>query len=184
MSLIHSKTPSTRRSACASISEIIACFEAEGWLLTRLAFLVTGDESIAAESVDAARQKTLGSQSPFRDYILQWAKMLTVQIAVTRCARVIGSFQDSHRLRSCSHAEHLEGPTDEKRNVDLLMILQLNPSEIISNLDPLSRAVVVLRLALGCSLQECAYRLNVPIRAVLGANCYAMEWLAAHAAST
>ncbi len=55
--------------------------------------------------------------------------------------------------------------------------LEPTPRNCIAELDPLCRAVLVLRVAIRSSIQDCALRLNVSRAAVLAANCHAMTWL-------
>jgi hypothetical protein len=56
-------------------------------------------------------------------------------------------------------------------------VFGIDPSTIIAELDPLARAVLVLRTAIRASIQDCALRLNVSRSTVLAANCRAMTWL-------
>ena len=65
----------------------------------------------------------------------------------------------------------------EERAASLDLILGTDAQTLIAELDPLCRAVLVLRVAIRSSIQDCALRLNVPRSAVLGANCRAMTWL-------
>ena len=57
------------------------------------------------------------------------------------------------------------------------LILQMDTQKMIAELDPLCRAILVLRIAIRSSIQDCSLRLNVPRAAVLAANCHAMTWL-------
>ncbi len=163
--------------AYASTSDVVSCFEQARSLLMKMAFLITGDEFVAARCVENARENTLKSHRPFRDCILEWAKTATIQLALLRSARVIRSFEDPHKGWRCSHAEHLAENADETRRLGLQRLTLIDATELVSELDPLCRAVLVLRLALRNSIQECAFRLNVSRLAVIGANCRAMEWL-------
>ena len=165
------------RRAYASTSDIVACFDQERPLLMNLAFLITGDEFVAAQCVENARENTLKSRSPFRDWILEWAKTATIQLALLRATRVIRNFEDAHKRWRCAHDEHLTENGDEAHRFDLQRLTLVDATELVSELDPLCRAVLVLRLALRSSIQECAFRLNVSRLAVIGANCRAMEWL-------
>jgi len=58
-------------------------------LLGKLAFLITGDQATADQSVVNAREITLHGNSPFRNWLLEWAKIATIT-----CAAKIGG--DSH----------------------------------------------------------------------------------------
>ena len=178
MSLRSVGITSAPSSVYASMSDIVRCFEDQKPLLTKLALLITGDEFVAARCVENARESTLRSHSPFRDWIVEWAKTATIQNALVRSARLIRSFEGVHKNQPCDHLEHLADDPERDFNGDLQNVLRADAHVVIANLDPLSRAVLVLRLALRSSIRECAFRLNVSPLAVLGANCRAMEWLA------
>jgi hypothetical protein len=53
----------------------------------------------------------------------------------------------------------------------------MDAQKMIAELDPLCRAILVLRIAIGSSIQDCSLRLNVSRAAVLASNCLAMTWL-------
>jgi hypothetical protein len=55
----------------ASASEIVARFQDERLLLTKLAFLITGNRATAEQAVVNACQITLHRHSPFRDWLLE-----------------------------------------------------------------------------------------------------------------
>jgi hypothetical protein len=80
------------------------------------------------------------------------------------------------RLLHEAHVEHLPQADDEERAASLGLILGAYTQKQLTELDPLCRAVLVLRVAIRSSIQNCASRLNVSHAAVLGANCHAMEW--------
>lgn len=177
MSSLSLSISTVERRGYASTSDVVCCFEEQRPLLMNLAFLITGDEFAAAQCVENARESTLKSHSPFRDCLLEWAKTATIQLALLRSARVIRSFEDAHKGWRCDHPEHLGETVDERRHLDFQRLTLSEATGLISELDPLCRAVLVLRLALRYSIQECAFRLNVSRLAIIGASCRAMEWL-------
>ena len=77
----------------------------------------------------------------------------------------------------CSHAEHTSQGNTEERAAGLNLILETDARKVIAELDPLSRAVLVLRLGIRSSIQDCVLRLNVARADVRAANCRAMTWL-------
>lgn len=173
-------SPSVQNSALASVSDIARCFDDHGPLLTTLAFLVTGDKVSAQQCVERARENTLRSHSPFLDWIVEWAKTATIQIALLRSAQLIRGFERVHKHPNCNHSEHLFDPAEDELEFAMRRLLRIDTQEMVSSLDPLCRAVLVLRFALRSSFQECAFRLNVPRPAIIDANCRAMEWLSPH----
>ncbi|MBZ5656200.1 MAG: hypothetical protein LAO56_13085 [Acidobacteriia bacterium] len=65
----------------------------------------------------------------------------------------------------------------EERGGYLAILLSTDISKMIAELDALSRAILVLRLAIRSSIQDCVLRLNVGRAVVLAANCRALTWL-------
>jgi hypothetical protein len=160
----------------ASISEVVACFHDEQSLLSRLALLITGDQATAEESVVNACEITLQGHSPFRDWLLEWAKAATITSAISRRVQVIRACQSAYKDQRCSHPEHFSQDGAEQRAANLTLVLQADPRKIIGELDILCRTILVLRLAIRSSIQDCTLRLNIPRAAVLAANCRAMTW--------
>jgi hypothetical protein len=84
---------------------------------------------------------------------------------------------NGYRARPCNHAEHLLQGDSEQRTASLDRILRADGPRIVAELDSLCRAVLVLRVAIRSSIQDCVIRLNVSRAAVLAANCRVMTWL-------
>jgi len=177
MTWFHASMKAADDRNFASAAEIVACFQNEGSLLGKLAFLITGDEATADKSVVNAREITLHGNSPFRNWLLEWAKVATITSAISLRADAIRSYGAAYVDRCCTHVEHLSGGDVDERESGLALILQTDSQELIAELDPLCRAILVLRFAIRSSIQECVLRLNVSRAAVLGANCHAMTWL-------
>ena len=160
----------------ASPAEILECFRNENSLLRKLAFLVTGDLALADQSVAKARESTLKGNAPFRDWLLEWAKSLTVNSAIASTAEGIRACDAIYRVRHCTHIELL-WLGDDDRTASLNQVLQADPQRLIAELDPLCRAILVLRVAIRSSIQDCVLRLNVSRTAVLAGHCQAITWL-------
>lgn len=172
---VNVKAPDVRNHASAA--EVVACFQQERRLLRRLAFLITEDEVTADQSVINACNITLRGNSPFYDWLREWAKAATITSAISRRAGAIRAYEASYRDQRCTHVEHLSQADAEERESDLNLIVHTEPSIIIADLDPLSRAILVLRVATRSSIQDCVLRLNVSRAAVLAASCRTMTWL-------
>ena len=162
---------------CASIGEVVACFRDERFQLRRLALLVTGDQDTAVQSVVNACEITLQGHSPFRDWLLEWAKAATITSAISHRAQAIRACEGAYKDQRCFQHEHLSQDDAEHRAASLKILLQADPQKVIKELDVLCRTILVLRLAIRASIQDCALRLNVSRAAVLAANCRAMTWL-------
>lgn len=180
MSWFHANTAAVAARNHASASEIVACFRDQRNLLERLAFLITADEAIAEKSVVQACEVTLKGNSPFRDWLLEWAKAATITAATSIQGGAIRLCEATYKDRRCPHVEHLCHLDDEQRAASLALILQMDAQKIIAELDQLCRAILVLRIAIRSSVQDCSLRLNVSRSAAVAANCLAMTWLDRH----
>ena len=177
MSWFHSSTAPVDARNHASPAEVVACFQDQRNVLGRLAFLITGDHATADQAVVQACEITLQGNSPFRDWLLEWAKAATLTSAISRGTKAIRICEAAYQDRRCPHVEHLSQGDTEERAASLGLILGADTQTLLTELDALCRAVLVLRVAIRSSIQDCALRLNVSRAAVLGANCHAMTWL-------
>jgi hypothetical protein len=175
MVLFHNNRKTIDSREHASAAEILGCFSDEREMLSRLALLITGDQATAARSVVNACDMTLQGHSPFRDWLTEWAKSATITSAIYHCAGAIRACEATYKGRRCTHTQHWSQGEERERTLDF--VLKTDPAIVIAALDPLSRAVLVLRLAIRCSVQDCVVRLNVCRAAVVAANCQAMTWL-------
>ena len=177
MSWFHSNTAAVDSRNYASPAEIVACFQDQRNVLGRLAFLITDDQATADQAVVQACEITLQGNSPFRDWLLEWAKVATIASAIARGTEAIRICEAAYKDRRCPHVEHLSQGDAEERAASLDLILGADTQKLLAELDPLCRAILVLRVAIRSSIQDCALRLNVSRAAVLGAYCHAMTWL-------
>jgi DNA-directed RNA polymerase specialized sigma24 family protein len=177
MSWFHSSTAEVDARNHASPAEIVACFQDQRNVLGRLALLITGDHATAEQAVVQACEMTLQKNSPFRDWLFEWAKAATIAGAISHGTEAIRICEAAHKDRPCPHVEHLSQGDAEERAASLALILEADAQTLIAELDPLCRAVLVLRLAIRSSIQDCALRLNVSRAAVLAANCHVLTWL-------
>jgi len=167
---------SIRKANRASETEILACFRDESDLLFRLAWFITGDEASAAQSVIAGRETALHRPGPVREWLREWAKWVTIKAAVSMNREAICQCEPAYNHVHCTHPDHLLSQSVlSSRRRDLLS--HINPRIIFSELDPLARAILILRTAVNASIFDCVLRLNVSHDAVLAANCWAMTWL-------
>jgi DNA-directed RNA polymerase specialized sigma24 family protein len=177
MSWFHSSTAAVYARNYASPAEIVACFQNQRNVLGRLAFLITGDHAKADQAVVQACEMTLQGNSPFHDWLFEWAKTATIASAISHGTEAIRTCEGAYKDRRCPHVEHLSLGEAEERTASLHLILGTDAQTLIAELDPLCRAVLVLRVAIRSSIQDCALRLNVSRAAVLAANCHALRWL-------
>ncbi len=177
MSRFYSFTEAVDARNHASPAEIVACFQDQRNVLGRLASLITADQATAEEAVIRACEMTLQGNSPFRDWLFEWAKAATIANAISHGTEAIRIYEVAYKDRRCPHVEHLSQGDAEERAASLDLILGADAQKLIAESDPLCRAVLVLRVAIRSSIQDCALRLNVSRAAVLGANCHVLTWL-------
>ena len=177
MSWFHTSAIASDARNHASPVEIVACFQDQRGLLGKLAFLITGDRGTADQAIVTACKITLQGNSPFRDWLLEWAKTATMACAISLQGEAIRSCEAVYKDRRCSHLEHQCQLDDERRAASLALILQMDDQKVIAELDPLCRGNSALRIAIRSSIQDCSLRLNVSRTAVLAANCQTMTWL-------
>jgi len=177
MSWFHASTTTVDARDHASAAEIVACFRNEAKLLDRLAFFITADRTTSEQAVAQACETTLQGNSPFRNWLLEWAKAATIARATSLQGLAIRACEAMYKERRCPHVDHLCHLDNEGRAASLALILRMDPQRIIAELDSLCRAILVLRIAVRSSIQDCCLRLNVSRAVVLAANCLAMTWL-------
>ena len=139
--------------------------------------MITGDQAPADQAVVRACEITLQGNSPSRDWLLEWAKAVTIASAISNGTEAIRICEAAYKDQPCPHVEHLSPGDDEERAASLDLILGADARTLIAELDSLCRAVLVLRVATRSSIQDCALRLNVSRSAVLAANCQVLTWL-------
>jgi DNA-directed RNA polymerase specialized sigma24 family protein len=177
MSWFHASTMAADARSRASAAEIVACFRNQRILLGRLAFLITADPATAEDAVAGACEITLQGNSPFRNWLFEWAKTATIAAAISLQGHAIRICEQVYKDRRCPHVEHIWQIDDGYRAARLALILQTDAQSVIAELDALCRAILVLRIAIRSSIQDCSLRLNVSRSAVLAANCLVMTWL-------
>jgi len=176
VSMSRDRKPADARDH-ASAAEVVECFRYESSLLGKLAFLITGDQAAADQSVGKACEMTLRGNTPFRDWLLEWAKVATITSAISQRAEAIRSYEPAYKDQRCTHVEHLGQDDAEERAASLNLLLQADSRKLIAEIDPLCCAILVIRVAIRSSIQDCVLRLNVSRAAVLAANCLAMTRL-------
>jgi hypothetical protein len=96
----------------ASVSEVLACFRRERNALLQFAFLITGDNAAAEQSVENACAMTVKGHAPFREWLSQWARVATITTAISRCITGIRDCEAMHKDQRCTHAKHLSQTDD------------------------------------------------------------------------
>jgi len=168
--------PHTNSRDRASVLEVMDCFSDSKSLLFQLALLITGEEQSAEQCVVNACELTANGSTPFRNWLGEWAKAATVGAAINRSLGAIHEGEAAYARAPGSGANVTQdNGSDGERRLEAL--LSVDPAIVISQLDALARAVLVLRLALRYSLQDCVFRLNMSRIAILRSQSRAMTWL-------
>jgi hypothetical protein len=180
MCCIHSAKKKIAEGKRASTLENLAQFEDEHEILSRLAFVITGDIGTAERSVSEARElvKNGACPLPFSEQLTQWLKWVTIEAAITNSLHEIARCESRYVNQNCTHSEHLLNGNDSKVREFRNFLLHIDPEIVIAELDPLARAVAILRTTARASILDCILRLKLSLNTVLAANCRAITWFA------
>ncbi len=154
------RASSGHKPSIASIAEIENAFDTESELLQWIAWLITGDQGLAARCVADARKLSREKTGVFSDWLIQWARSATIQT--------------SHQYENarCVHGEHTPLTIEQIENLRI-MSLEL----MIEELDAFTRAVMLLRSIQRCTIHDCALRLGSTRSAIVAACCALEEWI-------
>ena len=161
-----------------STFEILARFEDKHETFSRLAFVITGDIGAAERSVSEARELVTNGAHPFpfREQLTEWVKWVTIEAAITNSLHEIARCESRYVNQNCMHSGHLLNGNNSKLSEFRNFLLQIDPEIVIGELDPLARAVAILRTTARASILDCILRLKLSLDTVLAANCRAMTW--------
>jgi hypothetical protein len=162
-----------RDSQFASVVEIREVFESLSEQLLWFAEVITGDPSMAAQCVIDASNLTEKNSTIFRDWLAQWARNATVRNSLAHMhAQIVQAAELKYERAQCPHGGH-----ETLSSGEVAALQQWPASELASHLDPLSRAVLILRGIQHAAIQDCALTLGVSRTAILAAYCGGINWL-------
>lgn len=175
----HAQEIFPRDPRFASVAEIRETFASLNEELLWLAEVITADVSVAAGCVINATRLSENHSTIFRDWLAQWARIATIRGSLDHVrAEISSTAEQKYQYVRCSHRGH------EVLSSGEAAALQRWPAmTLAAQLDPLSRAVLILRGIEHAAIQDCALNLSVPRAAVLSAYCGALGWLASGTAS-
>jgi hypothetical protein len=179
MSWLHSTKKNIAGVDRASNLDIVTTFEGQYGDLFRLALLITGDVEAAQQSVSNAHELAIHNACPLplHEQLTEWVKWVTIKSAITRSLGEIAPCAPKYFHQTCTHSEHLLNGNDSKLQEFSTFLCHANPETVIAELDPLARAVAVLRTTARASILDCTLRLKLSPDTVLAANCRAMTWI-------
>jgi len=149
-------------------------------VLSRLALLITGDLQAAELSVFKARELLTTDAKPTscRKHLTDWHKRVTIEAAISNSLHEIARCESRYMYLNCTHSEHLLNGNDSKLAHFCSLIQHIDPEIVVRELDPLARAVAILRATRRASIGDCVSRLRLSVETVLAVNCRAMAWFA------
>jgi hypothetical protein len=116
MACIDSTKRKTAGRKRQSTREILARFEDEREILSRLPRVITGDRGAAEQSVGETRGLVTNGAHPllFREQLLQWLKWGTIKVAITNSLYEIACCESKYVNQNCTHSEHVLNGNDLK----------------------------------------------------------------------
>lgn len=156
----------------ATDAEMRQAFVAEQESLRWISLVITGDAAKAESAIVDASGLQKTSSGVFRDWLVQWAHSATARVAAANVRDSIIANSSKYLTFSCDHSDH-----DLLSEAQINALRELDPHEIVVNLDPLARATLVLRGIQKTSIFDCSMLLEVPRRAIASAYCHAVRWL-------
>ena len=142
------------------------------------ALMITGDTKSAEQSIVDAGGLADTDNYAFRDWLIRWGRSATARVAVNTVRASIHEAAAQYSDRTCSHRNHVPLSPVEIEN-----LRELEPNEVIQQLDVLARSALVLYGCQRASVSECALLLDVPRQVVVVAYCRALEWYREFAAT-
>jgi DNA-directed RNA polymerase specialized sigma24 family protein len=126
-----------------------------------LCFTLTGDAELSDKAVDAAlRQSLKGADHVFREWMLSWARRLTIKFCIVTLRPAVSRI--GYRRCSCQETE-----LNSVEHFDRHILLNLSAETLqrtLLRLDVLSRFVFVLRALEGYSRRDTALLLDIDDR--------------------
>jgi DNA-directed RNA polymerase specialized sigma24 family protein len=155
----------------ASSQEIQSAFTEQRDYLYWIALLITGDKAVAEQAVVPGSKLSAFRSGVFRDWLIVWANHATMRTAVRAVRDLISASASRYAGASSEYSDYEVLSDDEIRS-----LRQVDPLDIIAELDPLARSALVLRGIQHDSIADCALLLEVPRRIVAGAYRHALRW--------
>jgi DNA-directed RNA polymerase specialized sigma24 family protein len=151
-----------------------AIFTGDFEFLYWIARVITGEPGLAQRAMERVKHINESGRPPFRDWLFHWARMTVARASAREVQGPILAAASRYMSTACSHELH------ELLNAEQFATLgAIDISRFIAELDPLVRAMLVLRGILHCSIFECAIVLNTPARCANMAYCKALQWVKA-----
>ena len=156
----------------ATAEELTATFVTEHDHLYWISLVITGDPALATNCLVDASRLSRTRTGVFRDWLVSWSRYATARIAVSSMRDAIAASAPRYASLSCTHSNH------ELLSIEQIdFVRRLDPTLLFTELDPVARAVLVLRGCQGVSIGDCALLLQLSRKCVIGAYCNALRWI-------
>jgi len=161
-----------KRDPIATAEELRSVFQSEQDYLYWIALVITGDDASAKKCLVDASGLSSRTGGVFHDWLWIWSGSATARMAANSMRETIGASVPHYLSMACDHDSH--ELLSEKQ---IRSICQLDPRQVISDLDPISRAMLVLRGFQGASVADCVLHLQIPRQCVIAAYCNVVRWV-------
>ena len=136
-----------------------------------LAYFLTGDHSTAAACVVDACGISRSHNHLFADWLLQWARYQTIRSAIQTQRTRICQLSVKYPQPTCVHDKH------GLLSADLVEILLAEPDSLVSQLDVISRAALLICGIEKYSVAEAAVMIGVSSTCIRAAYCMGLQLL-------
>jgi DNA-directed RNA polymerase specialized sigma24 family protein len=159
------------RSGFASYDEVRKVFREFRGELEWLAYFITGDEDVAAACVVEGSRLSQCHDQVFQEWLLHWARYATMRSAIHALQSRILRLSHCYAQAACVHGRH------EPLSADLLELFVEESDILVSRLDVISRAALVICGIEKHSIREAALFLGVSSACMRAAYCAGLQSL-------
>ena len=159
------------RSGFASYEDVRSVFREFRGQLEWLAYFITGDEDVAAACVEDACGLSQLHNQVFEEWLLHWARYATIRSTIDAVRSRIQQLSRRYDQPACVHGRH------EPLSADLLELFVEESDILVSRLDVISRAALVICGIEKHSIREAALFLGVSSACVRAAYCAGLQSL-------
>jgi DNA-directed RNA polymerase specialized sigma24 family protein len=159
------------RSGFASYEEVRKVFREFRGELEWLAYFITGDQDVAAACVVDARGFSESHNPVFEEWLLHWARYATIRSTIDTVRSRIQQLSRRYAQPACVHGTH------EPLSADLLGLFVEESDILVSRLNVISRAALVICGIEKHSIRDAALLLGVNSACVRAAYCAGLQLL-------
>ena len=159
------------RSAFASYEQVRNVFTECRVELEWLAYFIAGDQDVAAACVVDAGGLSQSHHQVFEEWLSRWARYATIRLALRSQKTRIDQLSVCYAQPTCAHDKH------DLLSADLVELLMIEADVLVSRLDVISRAALVICGIEKHSVSEAALLLGVSSACVRAAYCAGLQSL-------